>query len=191
MSDRLSKPLPAFQPARLTAFDPAAPTPAVTASLGPFPLARRLLSVWQGWADGRTAPDRMDIDPVTMPDLLPNIVMLDVLDDDFRFRLLGETINRRFGHGLKGRTLSEQMRGRSLDETFYEHRRCAEDLRGVLVRNTLDVACMDDVTLYTRLLLPAEIRNGRATVIIGIMEFYGVEVVNDTGDAHRSSRKPS
>ena len=107
-----------------------------------------------------------------MPALLPNLVLLDVLDGDFRFRLVGEAVDARYGHSLKGRTLSDLMSGTALDETLYEHRRCVEDLAGVLVQNSLGVAGLDDLKLYGRLLLPVGAAGGRARHVIGVMEFF-------------------
>jgi hypothetical protein len=174
MSGPLRRPQTAFRPERLVVFDPAEPPAAVTAC----PRAGRLLTLWRGWAAGRAAPDWSDVEPIDMPDLLPKLVVLDVLGDgvladDFRFRLVGEGVNERYGHGLKGRTLRELMRGPALDETLDEHRRCAEGLAGVFVRNSLEVATLDDRRFYGRLLLPVGVEHGRAQKIMGVMEFFG------------------
>ena len=55
---------------------------------------------WRTLSAGREMPARRDIDPVDIPDLLPYVLMVDVLYDppDFRYRLMGEhivTMNRR------------------------------------------------------------------------------------------------
>jgi len=171
MSGPLRRPQPAFRPERLTVFDPAEPPAAVTAC----PLAARLLALWRGWAGGRPAPGWTDVDPLAMPDLLPKLIVLDVLGGDFRFRLVGEGVNERYGHGLKGRTLRELMRGPTLDETLDEHARCAEGCAGVFVCNTLEVATLDDRKFYSRLLLPIDPENGRARRILGVMEFFGLD----------------
>lgn len=169
MTGPIRRPQPTFRPDRLAAFDPASPP----AGLAAFPLAARLLAVWRGWAAGRAAPERQDVDPLAMPDLLANLILLDVEDDDFRFRLAGEAVNARYGHRLRGRALRELMApGRALDETLYEHRRCAEDLAGVFVVNSVGVAAMDDLNLYARLLLPVAAADGRARLIVGVMEFF-------------------
>src|SRR3546814_12713224 len=98
-----------------------------------------------------------------MPALLPNLLLLDTIDDDFRFRLVGEAVNTRYVHGLRGRTLGEVLSGTVLDETLDEHRRCVEDLAGVLVQNSLGVAALDDLKLYARLLLPPDVELGRGS----------------------------
>src|SRR3546814_1256921 len=103
MSTQLRRPQSTFRHERLSVFAPAAPPPA----LAQFPLAVRLLALWREWAGARPAPERGDIDPLAMPALLPNLLLLDTIDDDFRFRLVGEAVNTRYGHGLRGRTLGE------------------------------------------------------------------------------------
>src|SRR5690606_13318448 len=145
MSGPIRRPQPTFRPGRLHVFAPALPPP----ELARCALAAQLLALWRDWAGARPAPERSDVDPLTMPALLPNLVLLDAVDGDFRFRLVGEAINTRYGHGLKGRTLGELMTGAALDETLYEHRRCAEDLAGVLVHNRADLATLADLKLYT------------------------------------------
>lgn len=167
MSGPIQRPQPTFRAGRLDVFAPASPPPV----LARFALAARLLALWRGWAGARPAPERIDVDPLAMPALLPNLVLLDAVDGDFRFRLVGEAVNARYGHGLKGRTLGELMTGAALDETLYEHRRCADDLAGVLVHNRADVATLGDLKLYTRLLLPVGADNHRARHVIGVMEF--------------------
>ncbi len=169
MTGPIRRPQPTFRPGRLAAFDPASPP----AGLARFPLASRLLALWRGWAAGRAAPEREDLDPLAMPDLLDNLIVLDVGEDDFRFRLAGEAVNARYGHRLRGRSLRELMApGRALDETLYEHRRCAEDLAGVFVLNGTGVASLDDLNLYARLLLPVGAADGRARLLVGVMEFF-------------------
>ena len=171
MSGPVQRPMGTFRHDRLTVFHPWAP-PEVLAR---HPLAARLLFVWNGWCRDRTAPTRDDVDPIDMPGLLANLLLLDVDGDDFRFRLVGEAVNSRYGHGLKGRRLSELLDGAALDETMYEHRRCVDDRAGVLVRNTRDAATLGDQLLYTRLLLPLADAEGRMRHVIGVMEFHGLD----------------
>lgn len=51
---------------------------------------------WQSKCDGRIAPRRKDIDPLEMPDILPRILLADVVStpdgDDFQYRLSGTGI---------------------------------------------------------------------------------------------------
>jgi hypothetical protein len=154
--------------ARLLAFPPDQPPPL----LAGHPLLAELLGLWRGWCGERAAPERDDIDPLALRKLLPHVVLLDVLDDDYRFRLVGETVNERYRHQPKGRTLRELLRGTALLDTLHEHRLCSESLLAVLVRNSFEVATLDDLRVYARLLLPVGVVDGRARHIIGAMEFY-------------------
>jgi hypothetical protein len=64
------------------------------------------LHYWQA-IKGDRLPSRHDIDPIDIPDLLANIMLLDVLESgkDFRYRLAGTEIERNFGAPIKGLTL--------------------------------------------------------------------------------------
>ncbi|HVJ41102.1 MAG TPA: PAS domain-containing protein [Dongiaceae bacterium] len=57
---------------------------------------------------GNRLPSRRDIDPVDIPELLQNVMLLDVLDGgaDFRYRLAGTAIERNFGAPIKGLSLA-------------------------------------------------------------------------------------
>ncbi len=54
-------------------------------------------------------PMRSAIDPVAIPELLSNIMLLDVLEGgmDFRYRLAGTTVEHNFGASVKGLILSD------------------------------------------------------------------------------------
>lgn len=173
MTTRLSQPLArTIRPERIAAFDAAAPT----ALLAGYPMAEELLAVWNAWRRDRVAPERHDVDPLAMRRLLANVFILDTLDgDDFRFRLVGDTVNARYDGLLKGRTLRQLLTGTTLTETLEEHRRCAVDLKGVFVRNGVGTASPDDLTVYGRLLLPIGVRGGLAQHILGLMEFPGLD----------------
>lgn len=65
------------------------------------------LTYWQSLG-GTQLPRRQRLDPLDIPALLPNIMLLDVLDQgrDFRYRLAGTAIEHNFGASIKGRLLS-------------------------------------------------------------------------------------
>lgn len=134
------------------------------------PLAR-LLSLWLDWRQERAVPERDKIDPLALRALLAQVVLLDVLADDFRFRVVGEAVNECYRHQPKGRTLRQLLRGNALVDTLREHRLCADGLQAVLVRNDQTTASLDDIKVYARLLLPVGIADGRARHILGAMTF--------------------
>ena len=157
-----------FRQDRLQFLDPANARP----DLADRPRALALLDAWHRWRGERTVPEREDVDPVDIPALLEHIVLLDVEGDDFRFRLVGETVASRYAHRLKGRSMRELMSGTSLDETLYEHRRCATDRCGVLITHSEAMTSLGDIRTYTRLLLPLGGTGARADHIIGVMQFH-------------------
>ncbi len=73
------------------------------------PALADLLAYWERKRAGRIAPRRIDIDPVEMREHLPNIFLLDVLENgaDFRYRLLGTSIVDGMGRDSTGKRLSE------------------------------------------------------------------------------------
>lgn len=171
MSLAPGRPLQRFRQDRLHVFDPQSPPLAL---LEGMLILERVLALWQGWRGDRVAPLRNDIDPIALGNLLPNIFLLDVLADDFRFRLVGEAVNGRYNHRLKGRTLRGLLTGNALEETLTEHRLCSQSMKAVLVRNSLDHVTNDDAKVYTRLLLPVAAGAGpTAAHILGAMEFRG------------------
>jgi len=73
------------------------------------PAILRLLAYWNARRGVRFAPARADIDPADITALLPDIMMVDVLDGgrDFRFRLIGTRIVEGLGRDSTGRLFSE------------------------------------------------------------------------------------
>ena len=167
MSHPLSDLVGRFRQERLQILDPAS----AADDLAEHKKALALFNAWQGWSAGRVCPNRDDVEPLDIAQLLENIVLLDVEERDFRFRLVGETVATRYAVRLKGKTIGQLMDGTSLDETLYEHRRCAHDRRPVLVTHTDAMTSLGDTRSYTRLLLPLGADGPRAAHIIGVMQF--------------------
>ncbi|NIA67098.1 PAS domain-containing protein [Pelagibius litoralis] len=73
---------------------------------------QRLFAYWQKLCRDERMPSRRDIDPVEIPDLLPNIFLLDVVGDgeDFVFRLAGTLVEDAFSMTLHGKSIAEIQR---------------------------------------------------------------------------------
>lgn len=69
---------------------------------------QRLFDYWASKRGHGRLPGRTDIDPIDLPDLLPNFMLFEVLDQrsEFRIRLAGTKVEEIFGGGMKGKTLS-------------------------------------------------------------------------------------
>ncbi len=70
---------------------------------------RRLFAYWRQLCEGERVPSRRDIDPAEIPDLLPNVFLLDVVGDaeDFLFRLAGSQVEDAFSMPLRGRSIAD------------------------------------------------------------------------------------
>lgn len=60
----------------------------------------RLYVYWDDKRAGRRMPARADIAPEQIRALLPNLMLIDVLEDDFRYRLVGTRIVEDMGRNL-------------------------------------------------------------------------------------------
>lgn len=71
----------------------------------------RLRALVEYWARvrgaGRAAPARNDLNPADMQPLLPWVMLLDVVNGDYRYRLVGTGIDGLFGRALTGSTLRQ------------------------------------------------------------------------------------
>ena len=67
------------------------------------------LKYWLNKKGARAMPSRRDLDPVEMPHLLPHVLLLDVMHEplDFRYRLIGTTVEYHLHRSLVGLRLRE------------------------------------------------------------------------------------
>lgn len=75
-----------------------------------------VLSCWQRWRGSQLWPARDDIDPLDLKQLLPNIFMVQVVDDGERFRyvLTGIAVREQLGFELSEKHLDEIFTGEQL-----------------------------------------------------------------------------
>ncbi len=73
------------------------------------PRLRRLYEYWSVARGGRRFPARRDIDPLDIPYVLGNLMLVDVLHDPerFRVRLHGTAMVARAGYDLTGKQIEE------------------------------------------------------------------------------------
>lgn len=78
------------------------------------PLVEELARYWSGCRGERPFPARSDLDPLDIPDLLPNLLLLDVLAaGSYRVRLFGTLLAAGNLNDLTGRSLEDCGLGRS------------------------------------------------------------------------------
>lgn len=73
---------------------------------------RQAHDYWCGKAAGRAMPRRADIDPIEIPKLLPDVMLVDVLPQGrYRYRLIGTENTQAHGINATGRYLDEVLPG--------------------------------------------------------------------------------
>ncbi|MHA1600643.1 MAG: PAS domain-containing protein, partial [Alphaproteobacteria bacterium] len=74
---------------------------------------KRLLALygyWESKRGDRAIPARGDIDPLEIPELLPLILLIDVLQTgEYQYRLMGTEIVNNFGNNVTGLTFTEAL----------------------------------------------------------------------------------
>lgn len=86
-------------------------------------LLQRIYAYWLEKRGDRAMPARADLDPIDIPALLPNLVLIDVLPPDARLkvRLVGTWIVNLFGGDYTGRYLDEIDFGEAKDDIVREY----------------------------------------------------------------------
>jgi PAS domain-containing protein len=76
------------------------------------PRLRQVYDYWRCKATGRAMPRRADIDPTEIPNLLPDVMLVDVLPQGrYRYRLIGTENALAQGMSATGRYLDEVLPG--------------------------------------------------------------------------------
>jgi len=132
-------------------------------------------NVYRYWSNHRVEgrpPARADLDPmIEVPHLVPNMFLVDVAEDGFRFRLIGSEIVRRAKHDFTGRVIDRSLLG---DETLRSWRRV---MRKVAEEKTPVLYVFDPQARNTAnavgLLMPLVNRSGVTEMLLGALFFSG------------------
>ncbi|ANK80129.1 MAG: hypothetical protein TEF_04500 [Rhizobiales bacterium NRL2] len=144
---------------------------------------RDFAGIWRRLKGERPAPAKADIEPTVIPPkLLPNIMLWDVLDDDYRVRLAGTGYRRRALQELSGQHLSEVYGANS--EMREEFDAVAKRGRYSFIEQRVQWAGAEPA-IRTRLLLPLSMEDGVARHLVGFIgPGFRFELGSD-GDARR------
>jgi hypothetical protein len=98
---------------------------------------RTLFDYWLQSAASRRMPARSDLDPLSVPKLLPNIGLIEVTDGlgDARFRLAGTRLHDVYGKEITGKRIDQVFSGACADYWRRIHGRVVENglpLQGVV-----------------------------------------------------------
>lgn len=136
------------------------------------PLLRALYAYWNERRGGRDMPARTDIDPVDIPRLLPNLLLLDVEPDTGRLkiRVAGTTIVDMYGSDYTGRYLDEIEFGDRRAAVLHDYTTCLRS-RQVYVSEHSFWTGRDVTYRIERVILPLSDDGETVSQLIAGLEF--------------------
>jgi len=136
------------------------------------PMLLRAYEYWQSMRGDRVLPARSDLDPLDIPDLLPNVILLDYLPKDHRLkvRLVGTLVVDMYGSDYTGMYLDEidfgEVRDKVLDD-YMSAVTAARPLFSDHVFRQLGGALFD----IERLIVPLSEDGTQVTMLLAILDF--------------------
>lgn len=134
------------------------------------PILGPVLAYWTAKRGRRSMPRRRDIDPAEIPRLLPNLQIVDVLDDHFRYRLVGTALVEAFGRDYTGKDPRELFPGPRGIFVCDLYRSVCETRQPVFTRNGY-VTTKDVDLVANRLYLPLSKDDHRVNMVMGAFSF--------------------
>lgn len=131
---------------------------------------RRLLSYWKTKRGRYDAPCRSDIDPCDLGPVLPNILLWDVVQSDYRCRLAGTDVCHNMTGKLQGVMLSD-LPCPLIDQARREFDAVRDHGRAALVERSLHWLGRP-LVFYRHLLLPLVNDQGDRHMLVGVMTFH-------------------
>jgi hypothetical protein len=94
----------------------------------------QLFEHWNSLRDGRFAPNRFEIEPVTLAEILADVFILECPDiSTYRFRLAGTRICTLLGHEMRGNNLLDYWTGDDREAVHNLLHNVASDGAGALI----------------------------------------------------------
>lgn len=136
------------------------------------PILLDALRYWNRKRGGRPMPARRDIDPVEVPQLLPNLQLTEVVDGGtrFRYRLVGTAIVEAFGAEFTGKYVDELLSGDRSRFTHDFYRAVCTARRPVFIRSRY-LGGKDTNHTANRLLMLLSADGVQVNMILGALTF--------------------
>lgn len=133
------------------------------------PRIKRAYAYWDAARGGREMPGRVDIDPEDIKDILPYVLLVDVIAEplDFRFRVAGTDVVQRFGEEITAKRLGEIDLDGKFASIFAEYRQTVDRRKPALFSESF---LRDDKRFvsYSRLLCPLSKDGERVDMLFGV-----------------------
>ena len=151
------------------------------------PKLRTLLAYWNAKRGTRAMPARADIDPLDVPPILPNVVLVDVTGDPprFRFRVVGTDIVSRYGAEFTGRDLEKVDLGNALGSVRSQYEETVRERLPTYCRHQIETAA-GKLLRYERLLLPLAADGSHVNMLLG-----GVYAISNDIPLERQTMPPA
>jgi hypothetical protein len=133
-----------------------------------YPDLMRVLAYWNEKRQGRFAPRRADLDPADLVDVLPRIMLADVLRDplDFHYRLSGTGILNVHGQEMTERR-PRDLAPAEFGNLIYDHY-CEAVRRRVPLMHLILLDTLDRSRSYVRLLMPLSEDGAEVTMLFTV-----------------------
>jgi hypothetical protein len=160
--------------------------PVTCLEAAPFTLAdpelTRLYDYWRGIRHGRPVPLRRDFDPVDIPYLLGNVMLVEVLDRPRRYfvRVHGTEIARRVGFELSRRMLDDLPVPEYRDPAIAHFERVART--GLPHRAMNEMVADHHVLRFEAVLLPLSRDGARSDMLLAGLHFLTAREIASLGE---------
>lgn len=136
------------------------------------PRLKALFAYWNDRCAGRSMPARSDIDPVDIPRLLPNLLLIDVeqATGRLRVRVAGTTVVEMYGSDYTGRYLDEIEFGDRRAAVLFDYNTCLETRQPYAAEHSF-WATRDITYRIERLILPLSDDGETVSHLIAGLEF--------------------
>ncbi|WP_207477115.1 PAS domain-containing protein [Arenibaculum pallidiluteum] len=132
------------------------------------PALKAIHAYYRSLATADGLPGRQHIDPAALRTLLPHIVLADVVEDDFRLRLIGTRVVDIWGRDHTGYTFSSFPNTPFVEGLRRSYARARDEKRIIHWMATRPV---DSLVFYERLAFPLA-RDGRTVdMVMGAVDF--------------------
>ena len=124
-----------------------------------------LLAYWQSKHIGGLPPARADLDPISeIPGLVQNLLLIDILPDGYRYRLIGSEVVARTGRDATGESINHQQLAPSLIRPWINALDVViKDRKPQALRSHLHESGASILTL----ILPLVARDGQTEMVLG------------------------
>jgi len=133
------------------------------------PILGETLAYWQGKRGNRSMPSRRDIDPAEIPKLLPQLQLIEMIGERYRYRLVGTSLVQAFGKDYTGKHADEVSDAARAGAISRIYRLVQEKRQPVFLRSSY-VAGKNEL-IANRLYLPLSNDDRTVGMILGALTF--------------------